>query len=85
MLLWVVRCSHALLCTPPHGMACLLVSWESKRRANSPRKKVTGRESGALFDAERFIESDASNPFEDAQLALVALEWLTEDEKALSD
>ncbi|WP_422422615.1 RNA polymerase-associated protein RapA [Pseudomonas sp. GZD-222] len=36
----------------------------------------------ALFDAERFIESDASNPFEDAQLALVALEWLTEDEKA---
>ncbi|MGE8405415.1 MAG: RNA polymerase-associated protein RapA [Pseudomonas sp.] len=36
----------------------------------------------ALFDAERFIESDASNPFEDAQLALVALEWLSEDEKA---
>ncbi|MGI4838449.1 MAG: RNA polymerase-associated protein RapA [Janthinobacterium lividum] len=36
----------------------------------------------ALFDAERFIESDASNPFEDAQLALVSLEWLTEDEKA---
>ncbi|MDZ5603619.1 RNA polymerase-associated protein RapA [Pseudomonas sp. RP23018S] len=36
----------------------------------------------ALFDAERFIESDASNPFEDAQLALVALEWLIEDEKA---
>ena len=36
----------------------------------------------ALFDAERFIESDASNPFEDCQLALVALEWLCEDEKA---
>ncbi|MBF8781519.1 RNA polymerase-associated protein RapA [Pseudomonas fulva] len=36
----------------------------------------------ALFDAERFVQSDASNPFEDAQLALVALEWLTEDEKA---
>ncbi|AMA46916.1 RNA polymerase-associated protein RapA [Pseudomonas alabamensis] len=36
----------------------------------------------ALFDAERFIESDASNPFEDTQLALVALEWVTEDEKA---
>ncbi|WP_373754615.1 RNA polymerase-associated protein RapA [Pseudomonas sp.] len=36
----------------------------------------------ALFDAERFIESDASNPFDDAQLALVALEWLVEDEKA---
>ncbi|HDS1737730.1 MULTISPECIES: RNA polymerase-associated protein RapA [Pseudomonas] len=36
----------------------------------------------ALFDAERFTESDASNPFEDAQLALVALEWLVDDEKA---
>ncbi|MHB2240993.1 RNA polymerase-associated protein RapA [Pseudomonas monsensis] len=36
----------------------------------------------ALFDEERFIESDASNPFEDTQLALVALEWLVEDEKA---
>ena len=36
----------------------------------------------ALFDAERFLESDASNPFEDCQLALVALEWLTEDERA---
>ncbi len=36
----------------------------------------------ALFDAERFIESDANNPFEDCQLALVALEWLCEDEKA---
>lgn len=36
----------------------------------------------ALFDAERFLESDASNPFEDSQLALVALEWLTADEKA---
>ncbi|MET1079088.1 MAG: RNA polymerase-associated protein RapA [Pseudomonas sp.] len=36
----------------------------------------------ALFDAERFIESDAGNPFEDAQLALVALEWLCEDDKA---
>ncbi len=36
----------------------------------------------ALFDAERFIESDASNPFEDCQLALVALEWLCEDERA---
>src|SRR5690606_21705613 len=47
MLLWVVRCSHALLCAPPRGMACLLVSWESKSRANSPRKKVIGRESGS--------------------------------------
>ncbi|MCY1329327.1 RNA polymerase-associated protein RapA [compost metagenome] len=36
----------------------------------------------ALFDRERFVESDASNPFEDSQLALVALEWLREDERA---
>lgn len=36
----------------------------------------------ALFDAERFIESDASNLFEDTQLALVSLEWLVDDEKA---
>lgn len=36
----------------------------------------------ALFDAERFIESDASNPFEDTQLALVSLEWLKGDERA---
>ncbi|MGE8294861.1 MAG: RNA polymerase-associated protein RapA [Pseudomonas sp.] len=36
----------------------------------------------ALFDAERFMESDASNPFEDCQLVLVALEWLKDDEKA---
>ncbi|WP_017685101.1 RNA polymerase-associated protein RapA, partial [Pseudomonas syringae] len=36
----------------------------------------------ALFDAERFMESDAGNPFEDTQLALVALEWLVKDEKA---
>ncbi|WP_426149383.1 RNA polymerase-associated protein RapA [Pseudomonas sp. DC3000-4b1] len=36
----------------------------------------------ALFDAERFLESDASNPFDDAQLALVSLEWLTHSEKA---
>lgn len=36
----------------------------------------------SLFDGERFRESDASNPFEDAQLALVALEWLKEDDRA---
>src|SRR5690606_25575308 len=34
------------------------------------------------FDAERFAESDADNPFEDTQLALVALEWLKDDDKA---
>lgn len=36
----------------------------------------------ALFDRERFTESDASNPFEDSQLALVALEWIRADERA---
>src|SRR5690606_14947531 len=36
----------------------------------------------ALFDEERFAESDADNPFEDTQLALVALEWLKDDERA---
>ncbi|WP_275627378.1 RNA polymerase-associated protein RapA [Pseudomonas sp. 273] len=36
----------------------------------------------ALFDRERFAESDASNPFEDSQLALVALEWIKRDERA---
>jgi len=36
----------------------------------------------ALFDAERCAESDADNPFEDSQLALVALEWLKDDDKA---
>ncbi|MFF7710613.1 RNA polymerase-associated protein RapA [Pseudomonas sp. NPDC007930] len=36
----------------------------------------------ALFDAERFAESDASNPFEDAQLALVSINWLKHAEKA---
>ena len=30
---------------------------------------------------ERCAESDADNPFEDTQLALVALEWLTDDVK----
>lgn len=36
----------------------------------------------ALYDAERFSASDASNPFEDTQLALVSLDWLKDDERA---
>lgn len=36
----------------------------------------------ALFDAERFLASDAENPFEDCQLALVALDWLRDDVRA---
>lgn len=36
----------------------------------------------AIFDAERFMASDADNPFEDCQIALVAMNWLVEDERA---
>ncbi len=36
----------------------------------------------SLFDAGRFAASDAGNPFEETQLALVALDWLKTDEKA---
>ena len=36
----------------------------------------------ALFDAQRFLESDAENPFEDCQIALVAMNWLLEDQNA---
>ena len=32
-----------------------------------------------LFDAERFQASDADNPFEDCQIALVAMNWLVDD------
>lgn len=36
----------------------------------------------ALFDAERFLNSDAENPFEECQIALVSMNWLLEDEVA---
>ncbi|MBP8007806.1 MAG: DEAD/DEAH box helicase family protein, partial [Thiopseudomonas sp.] len=36
----------------------------------------------ALFDAERFQASDADNPFEDCQIALVSMNWLIADERA---
>ncbi|AYN95029.1 RNA polymerase-associated protein RapA [Pseudomonas sp. LTJR-52] len=36
----------------------------------------------ALFDSERFRASDATNPFEDNQIALVSLDWLKRDERA---
>ncbi len=35
-----------------------------------------------LFDEERFAASDTGNPFEDSQLALVALDWIKHDERA---
>ncbi|WP_449431514.1 RNA polymerase-associated protein RapA [Pseudomonas putida] len=65
------RANRVLILVPENLQHQWLV--EMRRRFNL---QVT------LFDAERFIESDASNPFEDAQLALVALEWLVDDEKA---
>ncbi|MGV8294644.1 hypothetical protein ACV36C_38005, partial [Pseudomonas aeruginosa] len=36
----------------------------------------------ALFEKELFAASDASNPFVATQVALVAREWLKEDERA---
>lgn len=36
----------------------------------------------ALFDAERFTQSDAGNPFEDSQLVIAALDWLKSAEPA---
>jgi len=36
----------------------------------------------ALFDAQRFIESDSENPFEDSQLVLASLNWLVHDDNA---
>lgn len=36
----------------------------------------------ALFDAERFLDSDAENPFEECQIALVSMNWLLADEAA---
>lgn len=35
-----------------------------------------------LFDQERFLASDADNPFEDCQLALLATNWISHDEEA---
>ncbi|WP_017938716.1 RNA polymerase-associated protein RapA [Zestomonas thermotolerans] len=65
------RSSRVLILVPENLQHQWLV--EMRRRFNL---QVT------LFDAERFAESDASNPFEDSQLALVALEWLIGDERA---
>ncbi len=36
----------------------------------------------SIFDAERFRASDADNPFEDAQIALMSLDWICEDAQA---
>lgn len=65
------RASRVLILVPENLQHQWLV--EMRRRFNL---QVT------LFDAERFAESDASNPFEDSQLALVSLEWLKESERA---
>ncbi|MDP3845341.1 MAG: RNA polymerase-associated protein RapA [Pseudomonas sp.] len=65
------RASRVLILVPENLQHQWLV--EMRRRFNLPV---------ALFDRERCAESDADNPFEDTQLALVALEWLTDDDKA---
>lgn len=65
------RASRVLILVPENLQHQWLV--EMRRRFNL---QVT------LFDAERFAESDASNPFEDSQLALVSLEWLKESDRA---
>lgn len=64
------RASRVLIIVPENLQHQWLV--EMRRRFNL---EVT------LFDAERFTQSDAGNPFEDCQLALVALDWLIEDER----
>ena len=65
------RASRILLMVPE----TLLHQWlvEMRRRFNLDV---------AIFDAERFMASDADNPFEDCQIALVAMNWLVEDERA---
>ena len=65
------RARRVLILTPENLQHQWLV--EMRRRFNL---NVT------LFDHEAFIASDAANPFEDTQLALVALEWLKEASKA---
>ncbi len=36
----------------------------------------------SIFDYETFRASDADNPFEDSQIALMSLDWIREDEQA---
>lgn len=38
----------------------------------------------SIFDYEIFRASDADNPFEDTQIALMSLDWIREDEQACS-
>lgn len=65
------RASRALILVPENLQHQWLV--EMRRRFNLQV---------SLFDAERFLASDAQNPFEDCQLALVALDWLQGDPRA---
>jgi ATP-dependent helicase HepA len=39
----------------------------------------------SLFDAERMVESDSQNPFQDEQLVLASIEFFMEDPKRASD
>lgn len=65
------RAQRVLILTPENLQHQWLV--EMRRRFNL---------NVSLFDQEIFSASDADNPFEDTQLALMALEWLTEAPKA---
>lgn len=62
------RSSRALIVVPENLQHQWLV--EMRRRFNLEV---------ALFDAERFAASDSDNPFEETQLALLALEWVSGD------
>ncbi len=67
------RAGRALILVPENLQHQWLV--EMRRRFNLD---VT------LFDAERFRACDEGNPFEECQLALVALDWLRDDAPACS-
>lgn len=64
------RASRVLIIVPENLQHQWLV--EMRRRFNL---EVT------LFEADRFAHSDAANPFEDCQLALMSLDWLVSDER----
>lgn len=64
------RASRVLIVVPENLQHQWLV--EMRRRFNL---EVT------LFDAERFSQITETNPFEDSQLVLVALDWLVSDER----
>lgn len=65
------RAARVLIIVPENLQHQWLV--EMRRRFNL---EVT------LYDAERFLQANVTNPFEDSQLALTSLDWLISDERA---